>query len=265
MAWWGKLLGGTFGFMLGGPLGALLGAALGHNLDRGLQGLGVEGAASHERVQMAFFTATFAVMGRLAKADGRVSEDEIAFARSVMTQMRLNGEQRELAIELFRRGKSEDFDLDGVLDQLRHECRRRLNLMRMFLEIQMQAAFADGKVDPDERRLLLHVFERLGFSRADYEHLEAMASSAHYFHGGGAGTAGPAPEQLLDKAYAVLGVSAQAGDDEVKRAYRRLMNQHHPDKLVARGLPEEMLKLATEKAQEIKAAYETVKQARSMR
>lgn len=271
MSWWGKLLGGAFGFMLGGPLGALLGAAFGHNFDRGLSGLEGRDPGAHERVQMAFFTATFAVMGRLAKADGRVSEDEIAFAHSVMAQMNLAPQQRELAMGLFNQGKSADFDLDAVLQQFRQECRRRHNLMQMFLEIQMQAAFADGHLHPDERRLLLHVFEMLGFSRAAFDHVEALVRSAwQYGAGGSAGAGGggrarPAQGPRLEDAYAVLGVSRDATDAEVKRAYRRLMNQHHPDKLVAKGLPEEMMKLATEKAQEIKAAYEQVKQSRGMR
>lgn len=275
MNWWGKLLGGAFGFALGGPLGALLGAVLGHQFDKGLKALKVQmGLGDVERVQAAFFTATFAVMGRLAKADGRVSAHEIGFAETVMGHMALGPDQRKAAIELFRRGKDEDFDLEAVLDQLRSVSHYRHNLLRMFLEIQLQAAYADGALDGAEREFLLHVFERLGFSAAEFAHLDAMVRAARHFAGaGGGGGAGAgagwreaAPRRdLLAEAYRVLDVAPEAADAEVKKAYRRLMNQHHPDKLVARGLPEEMMKLATENAQEIKAAYETVKQARGMR
>ncbi len=273
MSWWGKLIGGTFGWMLGGPLGALLGTALGHSFDRGIEAnrQGGDGLGHHERIQTVFFTATFSVMGHLAKADGRVSEHEIAFARAVMDRMSLTDDKRRLAIELFNQGKAPGFPLDEALEQFRRECGRRFNLVRMFLEIQVQAALADGHLDEAEQRLLLHVFERLGVSRRDFEMMVAMLYAARNFAGGagaGAGRGGyqpPPSRDLLVEAYKMLGVSAEAGDAEVKRAYRRMMNQHHPDKLVSKGLPEEMVRLATEKTQEIKAAYEQIKQSRGMK
>lgn len=261
MSWWGKLLGGTLGFIMGGPLGALLGASVGHSFDRGLDGMarGEIPAGAQQRVQLAFFTATFAVMGRVAKADGRVSPDEIAFARAVMAQMMLDEQQKKLAIELFTQGKQTDFDLQGVLEQFRRECHRRHTLMQMFLEIQLQAAYADGVLDEAERVLLLQVFELLGFSRHEFEHLESIVRA-----GGRRGGAAEAPHSP-EEDYRVLDVSPQASDAEVKRSYRRLMSQHHPDKLVAKGLPEEMIKLANEKTQQIRKAYERIKQQRGMR
>jgi DnaJ like chaperone protein len=269
MSWWGKLVGGTFGFVLGGPLGAVLGAVLGHQFDRGMRQLATHGApgdtlGSRERTQAAFFTATFSVMGHLAKADGRVSESEISFARAVMDQMALDSEQRKLAIKLFNAGKQADFPFDDALDQFRRECRRRHTLMQMFLEIQLQAAYADGELHTHERARLVRMFERLGFSRREFEHLDALVRAARHFGGRARGGVGQPSAQHLDKeAYEVLGVSPQSDDATVKRAYRRLMNQHHPDKLVAKGMPEEMIKLATEKTQEIKAAYERIRAARA--
>ncbi|MDH5785477.1 MAG: co-chaperone DjlA [Chromatiales bacterium] len=268
MAWWGKVLGGTFGFIMGGPLGAVLGAALGHNFDKGFEQLGNASwqgdKGQQQRTQLAFFTATFAVLGRLAKADGQVSRDEINFAQTVMAQMQFDEEQRRLARELFNQGKSAEFDLDGVVLQFRRECNRRHTLMQMFLEIQLQAAYADGSLHPAERELLLHIFNLLGFSRHEFDHLEAMVRAVR----GGAGyhqrSAEPSTP-TLDEDYAVLDVSRNASDAEVKKAYRRLMSQHHPDKLVAKGLPEEMIKLATEKTQQIRKAYERIKAARGIR
>jgi DnaJ like chaperone protein len=264
MSWWGKVLGGTFGFIMGGPLGAVLGAALGHSFDKGLRGF-AEGASpgGQARTQLAFFAATFSVMGRLAKADGRVSEDEIAFAKAVMAQMQFNAQQRKLAIDLFTQGRQHDFDLDGVLRQFRAECHRRHTLMQMFLEIQLQAAYADGELHPTERELLLHVFEVLGFSRHEFDHLEALVRSARA--NGGYAPRGAAPVPTLAEDYAVLDVVKSASDAEVKKAYRRLMSQHHPDKLVAKGLPEEMIKLANEKTSQIRKAYERIKASREMR
>ncbi len=265
MSWWGKLLGGTFGYLLAGPLGALIGAALGHNFDKGLSNRlgGQFEPGTQERVQTVFFTALFSVMGHLAKADGRVSEDEIQLARSVMQRMHLNQQLREAAINLFNQGKQPDFALREVLVQFRTECHRRRSLMQMFVEILMHAGYADGSPNPDERRVLEQVRQQLGFSVSEFQHIEALVRNARHFGGGGFGEAEPVtPQAALKEAYEILGVAETASDAELKRAYRRLMSQHHPDKLVAKGLPEEMIRLATEKTQEIKQAYELVKKFR---
>lgn len=266
MSWWGKLAGGAFGFMLGGPLGALIGAAIGHQIDTGMEQMGQEGwdrieggwqPGDQERIQTAFFTATFSVMGHIAKADGRVSRDEIRAAEQVMNSMNLSPDLRRAAIELFNQGKQPDFPLDQVLQQFRSECRRRYTLIRMFIEIQLQAVFADGVVHPKERQVLRHICLTMGMSEQEFEALLG-AAGAESHHGGTHGSA----RMSLDEAYAILEISPGASDREVKKAYRRLMSQHHPDKLVAKGLPEEMMKLATEKTQEIRAAYDLIRKRR---
>jgi DnaJ like chaperone protein len=266
VSWWGKLLGGAFGYLLGGPLGALIGAALGHNFDKGL-GASLRGQfdpGTQARVQTAFFTALFSVMGHLAKADGRVSELEIGLARDVMQRMNLNQEMRHAAIELFNQGKQADFPLEEVLEQFRRECLRRRNLMQMFVEILMHAAYADGALHTAERAVLEQVRMQLGFTAQEFSHIEALVRNARHFRGAGyRPEAAVSPQEALREAYEILGVDKTASDAEVKKAYRRLMNQHHPDKLVAKGLPEEMVKLANEKTQEIKQAYELVKKARA--
>ncbi len=266
MSWWGTLLGGAFGYLIGGPIGAVLGAALGRSFGRAVgrfeqieAGDGQPDVSMRERAQLAFFTATFGVMGQVAKADGRVSPDEIRLANQVMDELGFDSEQRQAARAIFNEGKSSRFPLDDVLDQLRSECGRAANLLRMFLEIQLQAAWADGGVHPEERRLLLHVAARLGFSRAEYLELERMV-------GAGVGAQARASDgPSLEDAYAILGVSPEAPDTEVKRAYRRLMSRHHPDKLAARGLPEEMMRAATERTQQIKAAWDRVQSTRAGR
>ncbi len=261
------MLGGAFGFMLGGPLGAILGAVLGHNLDRGMDGLkGFEPLhpGDRERVQTAFFTATFSVMGHLAKADGRVSKDEIGVARMVMDQMDLNQKLRQTAIRLFDQGKKIDFPLDDVLDQFRQECHRRQTLIQMFVEIQLQAAYADGVLHGAEERLLLHICQRLNIPESLFRSLEQMIKAERHYAGDSRARAKPAGPSLED-AYAILMVSPDCTDAEFKRAYRRLLSQHHPDKLVSKGLPEEMMKMATHKTHEIRQAYEQIKEARGLR
>lgn len=254
MAWWGKALGGAFGFLIGGPLGALMGIAFGHGFDRGLGKLDDDSApAGQERIQAAFFTATFSVMGHIAKVDGRVTRDEIRHAEEVMRRLGLDADQREAAKKLFNEGKAASFPLAEVLVQFRREVHRRTTLIQMFVEIQLQAALADGVLHPAEREALAGICRHLGIPRAQLERLEEMLR---------AGFGGGAAPGSLDDAYDLLGVDASVGDAELKRAYRRLMSQHHPDKLVAKGLPEEMIRDANEKTQQIKAAYELIRKSR---
>lgn len=260
MNWWGKLMGGSFGYMLGGPLGAVLGVALGHQLDKAFSKIMLDpefGSGKVERVQQAFFTATFSVMGHLAKADGKVTKDEIAVASHVMAQMQLNEEQRKVAINLFNEGKQPDFQLDNVLEQFRRECHRRHNLIHMFIEILISTAIADGKIDDAEHKLLVHVSAVMGVSEGAFEQLLRMVGAQQAYQ-----EQGHSPVKRLKEAYDILGMDESASDAELKKAYRRLMSQHHPDKLVAKGLPEEMMKIATEKTQEIKLAYEHIKKSR---
>jgi len=267
VAWWGKALGGAFGFMMGGPLGALIGIGFGHNFDKGLGNV-MSGEkfqpGQQERVQAAFFTATFTVMGHIAKADGKVTRDEIRMAEAVMSHMGLAADVRESAKRLFSEGKSDNFPLDEVLDQFKKELHRRSTLLQMFLEIQLQAAYADGVLDPAEEKLLAHICNRLGVPLHQLHRLEEMLK-AGFGQGSYQTSAKASRTTSLSDAYNILGSNKSASDVEVKKAYRRLMSQHHPDKLVAKGLPEELIKDATEKTQQIKDAYEQIKDSRGMR
>ncbi len=261
MSWWGKFLGGAVGFSMGGPLGLLIGGVIGHKfVDKPLQG------SNNELTQAAFFSATFSIMGHIAKADGHVSKHEIEMARQIMDHMKLDAEQKKAAIQLFNQGKQADFDMEGVLLQFKQVARRRTTLLQMFLEIQLHAALADGKIDASEQHIIANIAQQLGFSARHLEQLITLVQSNlglgnNSYHYGQAGSH-KSPSALLKEAYEMLGVAKSDDDATVKKAYRRLMNQHHPDKLVSKGLPEEMIQMATEKTQQIKAAYELVKESR---
>jgi len=264
----GKVIGTLLGLFAGGIVGAGAGFLAGHVFDLVREALARRaGLGRQSHTQEVFFTTTFAVMGHLAKADGRVSESEIQAAEHVMREMRLNEAKRAEARTLFRQGKSPGFDLDAALDAFNEACGRRLNLKMMFLQIQFSAVWADGDFSQSERDVLVRIAQRLGIPEHMFRQIEAMVSafarraSGGARHGAGASEA-QARRSELREAYAILGVDSKDDDDQIKRAYRKLMNQHHPDKLVAKGLPEEMMEVATRRAAEIQNAYELVKRSR---
>src|SRR5690606_2864248 len=160
------------------------------------------------------------------------------------------------AINLFDQGKQEGFPYADALEQFRRECQRRRNLIQMFLEIITATALSDGQMDPRERSILESIATGLGVSKAQFDMLVMRMSAQFRFQ------TDSNPRDRLADAYKVLGVDSNASTDEVKKAYRRLMSQHHPDKLVSKGLPEEMMEIATKKTQEIKTAYEVVMESR---
>ncbi|MFM8454109.1 MAG: co-chaperone DjlA, partial [Gammaproteobacteria bacterium] len=230
-----------------------------------------------------FFKATFSVMGFLAKADGRVSETEIKVAQKIMQDLGLNSEMRSEAIHLFNTGKQTDFNMQEVLSQLHQACGGDKRLLNYFLELQFEAALADGALNQFEEKILLNIAKILKLSSLEVQQLWLRMQSYQSFYeffsqarsGFNARQQGfnqghrqqqgqygqhSQPGQSLDHAYGVLGVKPNAAVNEIKQAYRRLMNQHHPDKLVSKGLPPEMLKRAKEKVQEITAAYDLIRQ-----
>lgn len=261
MGWLGAVIGALLGWSVGGPWGAVLGAILGYTLTaRRVRFNWVGGNPA--QAQAVFFRTTFQVMGHIAKADGRVSENEIRAARAVMAQMNLSAEQQRAAIEFFEQGKQPDFPLDAALMEFRNACGGYPGLLSMFLQIQLTAALADGVMQPAEQAVFNRICSVLGIPPVVLRQYQESMHARQTF-------GGEAPAQArtdrLAGAYQTLGIKPGAGDQEVKQAYRRLMKENHPDRLVAKGLPPEMLALAEEKAKQINVAYETVKSARGMK
>ncbi|MGR6860500.1 co-chaperone DjlA [Aliivibrio salmonicida] len=277
----GKILGGFFGFLFGGFFGAALGIFIGHQFDKAKRmasrGFTFQtGGASQTEKQAEFFHAAFAVMGHVAKAKGQVTAQEIQLAAMMMDRMNLSAEQKREAQEAFREGKENNFPLRETLQKIRSITGGRYDLLQFFLELQIASAIADGDIHPSERDILHIVAEELGFSADQLEKRLKMQEAAFRFQQGGgfSGQQGgshqgqwqkaSSVDQLKD-AYNLLGISEDADAKTIKRAHRKLMNEHHPDKLVAKGLPPEMMDMAKEKAQEIQGAYDLIKKVKGLK
>ena len=270
MGWTGKLVGAVLGYVLTRrPMGVLLGMILGHLWDQYVAERRAGPRADIAAVRQAFFRAAFSIMGHVAKADGRVSEQDIAAARGIFRQFGLNEADTRAAMEFYSRGKQPDFDADALLAELAAACRGREEVLRMFLQVQMRAALMGDGLEGVTRQVLMRIAAALGVGAMEFAHLEALLR--FQAHGGAYGPSGVPPgtraggRSSLEEAYEVLGVAPGATDAECKRAYRKQMSENHPDKLVARGLPESMLEVAKQKTQAIQAAWERVREARGMR
>lgn len=265
MQYWGKVVGVAIALLMGGGFwGVVLGLLVGHMFDKA-RSRRLNWFANQQERQALFFATTFEVMGHLTKSKGRVTEADIHIASQLMERMNLHGASRTAAQQAFRAGKSDNYPLREKMRQLRSVCFGRFDLIRMFLEIQIQAAFADGSLHPNERDVLYVIAEELGISRAQFDQFLRMMQGGAQFGGGYQQQSQGGWQQAqrgptLEDACNVLGVKTTDDSATIKRAYRKLMSEHHPDKLVAKGLPPEMMEMAKQKAQDIQKAYELIKE-----
>jgi DnaJ like chaperone protein len=190
-----------------------------------------------------------------------------------MGRMTLTDELRKTAMRLHGEGKHGDFPFDAAVDRLRAECHGHSPLLRLFVELQTEAALADGRLHPQAESLLLRLCDRLNFSRFEFYGIRTRLEAERRFSRFGARThqyyrrryeppAARAPS--LTDAYATLGLAPSATDADIKRAYRRLISRHHPDKLAAQGVSEARMQKATEQAQKIQQAYDALCKTRKL-
>lgn len=261
----GKIIGGLLGFLVASLPGLVVGVLFGHWFDRGLaRSMGLANPGRLLQAQKTFFETSFLLLGHVAKADGRVSEQEIAQAEALMRQLGITGAQRDAAIALFKQGSAADFQLEPVVSRFNQDCAGPRQIAQTLLLFLLGMALADGVLADAERQLLERIALLLGYSAAEFAQLLQMVEAQARFHDYQPGAQPASTHQLAD-AYRALGVDSACSDKDLKRAYRKLMSEHHPDKLIARGVPEALIKVSTEKAQEIQAAYELVKKSRASR
>ena len=238
MSWFGKIMGGGVGFMLGGPLGALIGATLGHALvDERVSGESGRPSLNEKR-QAVFFTAVFAMLGKIAKADGRVCEQEIAAVRAFMTdQMRLPPAAQQFAIGIFNEAKDNDTPFEEYARQLGETFADNPALRTLLYQVLFSIAMVDGTLHPAEETLLRAAPAPLGLHPHIFDTVRRQFGHDLSHH------------------YAVLGLEDGASQAEIKKAYRKLAAEYHPDKVVSKGLPEDFTRFAEQKFKEINESY----------
>ena len=267
MPFWGKLVGAAAGLATGRPLIGLIGLVLGHQFDRGFAERFQAGSEDREgdeqlRLPEYFLGALFKTMGHLAKSDGRVTEAEIRAARSLMHRMNLSPAQTRSAIDWFESGKAKTFPMLATVRRFSRDSGRQTRLRSVFVRLLTEVALSKGSLDARERALLWAVCRELDIGRVELAQLEAMLRAQQAFRKSPAGHADAA---RVSNAYQILGVDRASSNEDIKKAYRRLMNRHHPDEIAANNPDAAVLAAAEKRTRDIRSAYETLKTRRLIR
>ena len=253
MGWFGKLTLGSLGMLLGGPLGAIAGAALGHVLiDKAVESaqpynrrIPPPDFGQTERVQAAFFVSLFSVLGKISKVDGVVTKDEIEVVQEFIKGLPIDETEKQFAQQVFNAAKSSQYRIEDFASQLYHAVNGQPELIRSYFDLLLRIVAADRTFHAAEEEALKKVKEAFRISDHQYEEMKAV-----YFDG-------------LDKHYKVLNCTPDSTIDDIKRSYKKLVKEFHPDVIISKGLPEEFVEFASNRFREIQESYEKIRRERN--
>lgn len=250
MGFWGKAVGAGVGFMVGGPLGAILGGVIGHTYDVGkeqMRGFYQRDDYSWPEVehefdrQYLFYVSLASLAAKMAKADGVITSEEIrAFDHFLRIDLRLSVEERKTVARIFNEAKNSPEDAIAIARQFRGLIGYHYDVLEMMVQLLFRIALADDHLHKNEEIFIQNVASAFGMSSNVYEQIKALYIKQN------------------DNAYRILGLGRNASDDEVKKTYRKLVQEYHPDRMQAKGVPEDFMKIANEKMSEINQAYDQI-------
>lgn len=247
MSVWGKVIGGVAGFALGGPFGALMGAFAGHQMDKMRSSLPQnESAFDTEDRQMVFTMAVIVLGAKLAKVDGRVTSDEVDTFKKVFSIP--SSEAVEVG-RLFNEAKQDAAGYEPYARQIAQIFGGNRQMLEGLLGALFHVAMADGQYHPAEKEYLSKVAIIFGFSMREFQRLEDTFIN----------------KEESEDPYTILDIKPDVSDDELKKHYRKLIMENHPDKLMSQGLPQEFIDLANERMATFNAAYDHINKMRGIK
>lgn len=238
MSIWGKLLGGAAGFAFGGPLGALLGALAGHVADRAANRAAAPGPDADPTASITFTIGVIVLSAKMARADGRVTADEVATFKRLF---HVPPHEEKNVERIFNLAREDVRGFDLYARQIGDLLRDRPAVLEDLLDSLFLIALADGHVHDSELAYLRTVADAFGFTPEAFERIRASHLGCDH--------ASP---------YAILGVPPTVSNAELKAAWKKLVKDHHPDRLIAQGMPPEFVRVATDKLSAINAAYDRI-------
>ena len=265
MSWLGKLVGGSWGLLFGGPIGAIIGGAAGHFLFDRQQGTGrrsggfgasmpntsayggsARASYNGEQIQAAYFVAVFSIFAKIAQADGVVSKEERDMVARIASQGGIAGQSRDFAMRVFEEAQKSPYSVRDFAQQLASITNGRPDVRNTFLDTLFRLAAVDGHVDKREIAGIRTVATALQIDNVSFDALLARYSDN------------------ADSAYIVLGCIPESSNEEIRTSYRHMVSEYHPDRIIARGLPDDFVELANQRFREIKEAYDRIKKSRGI-
>ena len=248
MSIWGRVIGGVAGFAMGGPLGAIMGVVAGHAYDKIKAEGASPGAADAQTRQIAFTTAVIVLSAKMAKADGKVTRDEVDAFKELF---QISADEMKNVGKLFNEAKTDAKGFEPYAEQIAMMFAREPAVLEELMGGLFHIARADGVVHPEELKFLRKTALIFGFTETQFDRLKAI-------HMGAVGGVESDP-------YQVLGMTRKASDAEIKKTYRKLIRENHPDTLIAKGMPQEFVDVANEKMAAINAAYDLIEKERGVK
>lgn len=248
----GKIIGGTIGFAMGGPLGAIAGAVFGHAYDSSSEldeSATRSSQLSHgEKNQLTFFVASFSMLAKLAQSDGQITREEVnAVERFISQDLKLSSQSRRVAMDVFLAAIRAPESFEAYATQFYNEFAHDAQMMEMMVDLLFRVSIADAPLSKREEALIQNASRIFRFSPSQYDRIKSRYVSDS------------------EKYYAILKSSPTDSMEQIKSQYRKLASEYHPDKITAKGLPDEFVQLANDRFREIQAAYDTIKQERGVK
>ena len=242
MSIWGKIIGGTTGFALGGPLGAIIGIIIGGSFDRSARKLSSSNQISQQQKQNVFALCIIVLSAKIAKADGQVTKEEI---HTFKEKFNIQSEEMSEVSKIFNEAKKSSFGFKNIADQVGNLFSDNKVLLEQLLNNLFYIAEADGLTSSNEVEVLRSISQSFHFNETDFQRI---------FH-----------SRLNNKEsdpYKILGVTREDSDNNIRKKWIELSKEHHPDYLIAKGMPKEFIKEANKELSSINLAYDKIKELR---
>jgi DnaJ like chaperone protein len=252
MAWAGKAFFGGLGWIIGGPLGGIIGAAFGNSIDEDSdygsvqQSNALQQANEQERLRGQFILSMLTLCSKMAKADGLVTKDEIAAMERILNDIGFDKDGKREAFRIWDDVRKSDNTFTDYANEFYAVFAHNRDALFSMFNMIFSIAAADKVLAPKEEKLLRKAIKIFNLTDEDYKNVKAK-----YF-------------EDSTKYYEILGCKVEDSDEQIKKQYRKLAMEYHPDAISSKQLPEGFIKFAESKFNEINTAYEAIKKERNI-